>query len=320
MTTSHPATGRSPFTARTTEDLLAAVPVVLGFRPHESVVLLTFGGDRSLHARIDVPTTEPEAEAAARQLLEPCRRQRVRAVALVVLTGDERAAAWTGRAVIRAFTRAGIDVVDAVRAHEGRWYVASGPRGDVPAHGVPYDVSAHPFAAQAVLEGRVTLDSREELEASVAASPAAVHAVLEAVVALPGGASSPAEESRWAAALVVRCVGAGTSPTDAEVARLVVGMLDVPVRDAAWERMRRADATAHVRFWTDVVRRTPDAFLAGPAALLAFAAWLSGHGALAWCAVDRCLDVAPGHRLAGYIAQVLTNAVPPTVWDDAGTG
>ncbi|MDN4163103.1 DUF4192 domain-containing protein [Nocardioides abyssi] len=320
MTTSHPASGRSPYTARTTEDLLAAVPVVLGFRPRESIVLLTFGGDRSVHARIDLPTTQHEAEAAARQLLEPCRRQRVRAVALILVTGDERAASRAARAAVRAFTREGIDVVESVRAHEGRWYVACGSRDGVPAHGVPYDVSAHPFTAQAVLDGQVMLDSREALAESVAADPARVHAVLEAVVALPGGEPSVPAESRWAAELVDRCVQAGTAPTDAEVARLVVGMLDVPVRDATWELMRRSEAAAHVRFWTDVVRRTPDAFLADPAALLGFAAWLSGHGALAWCAVDRCLDVTPGHRLAGYLAQVLTNAVPPTVWDEAGAG
>ncbi|MDN4173120.1 DUF4192 domain-containing protein [Nocardioides sp. SOB77] len=316
MTTSHPATGRTPYTARTPEDLLAAVPVVLGFRPRESIVLLTFGAVRPFHARVDLPATQTEADSTAQQLLEPALRHGVRSVAVLVFTGNDRAGARAGRAVVRAFTRAGIDVVDAIRAHEGRWYVASGPRGDVPLRGVPYDVSAHPFAAQAVLEGRVTHDSREDLAASLAPRPAAVRAVLEAVVAMPGGESSPQVEGRWVAALVARHVEEGTSPTDDEVARLVVGTLDVPVRDAAWGLMAREGADRHVRFWVDVVRRTPDAFLADPAALLAFAAWLSGHGALAWCAVDRCEDVARGHRLAGYIAHVLTRAIPPTVWED----
>ncbi|MBC9732010.1 DUF4192 domain-containing protein [Nocardioides marmotae] len=315
MTTSLPATGRSRYTARTPEDLLAAVPVVLGFRPQESVVLLTFGADHPFHARVDLPLTQADADATAQTLLEPSLRHGVRVVAVVVLTGNERAGARAARATIRAFTRAGIDVVEAIRAHEGRWYVACGPRGAVPAHGVPYDVSAHPFTAQAVLEGRVTLGSREELADSLAPRPEAVGAVLEAVVALPGGESSVAVESRWAAALVGRHVADGTSPTDAEVARLVVAMLDVAVRDAVWGLMGRADADRHARFWTDVVRRTPDAFLADPAAVLAFAAWLCGHGALAWCAVDRCQDVAPGHRLAGYIAHVLTQAIPPSVWE-----
>lgn len=319
MTTSIPSpsplSGPSTYTARSTEDLLAAVPVVLGFHPQESVVLLTFGGDNPFHARVDLPLTTAEAEGAAQALLGPALRERVRAVAVLVLTSDERAGTRAARAAVRAFNRAGIDVVDAVRAHEGRWYAAGGPRGGVPDHGVPYDVSAHPFTAQAVLEGRVTLDSREELAGSVAPDPAAVRAVLEAVVALPSRDTGLPEEARWAAELVERHVEDGTRPTDAEVARLVLGVLDVPVRDATWELMSRDEAPGHVRFWSDVVRRTPDALLADPAALLAFAAWLAGHGALAWCAVDRCQDVVPGHRLGGYVAHALEQGIPPTAWE-----
>ena len=73
--------------------------------------------------------------------------------------------------------------------------------------------------------------------------------------------------------------------------------------------MTRAVAPAHVGFWTDVVRRAPDDLLAAPAALLAFAAWLAGHGALAWCAVDRCQAVQPDYALAARVAGLLVDAV-----------
>ena len=55
---------------------------------------------------------------------------------------------------------------------------------------------------------------------------------------------------------------------------------------------RGAPAT-YVEFWSDVVRRTPDELVPGPASVLAFAAWLAGDGALAWCAVDRRRDAEP---------------------------
>ena len=42
-------------TARTPEDVLAVVPVVLGFEPTESMVMLTFGSDPPFHARVDLP-------------------------------------------------------------------------------------------------------------------------------------------------------------------------------------------------------------------------------------------------------------------------
>lgn len=51
--------------------------------------------------------------------------------------------------------------------------------------------------------------------------------------------------------------------------------------------MTRESASSHVAFWTDLTRRAPDEVRAAPASLLAFAGWLSGHGALAWCALDQ---------------------------------
>ena len=60
-----------------------------------------------------------------------------------------------------------------------------------------------------------------------------------------------------------------------------------------------------------LVRRSPRDLLPGPASLLAFAAWQHGDGALAWCAIDRCLEVDPDYSLAHYVAEVLNHAVPP---------
>ncbi|MFM9735908.1 DUF4192 family protein, partial [Streptomyces niveiscabiei] len=64
----------------------------------------------------------------------------------------------------------------------------------------------------------------------------------------------------------------------------------------------------------DVVRRSPLEALAPAAALLAFAAWLTGDGALAWCAVDRCQESDPDYGLAGLVSQALAGAVPPSAW------
>jgi hypothetical protein len=99
-----------------------------------------------------------------------------------------------------------------------------------------------------------------------------------------------------------------------ELARLLLGLLDAEGRDAAWAAMSRDVAERHVRLWTDAVQRAPDDLVAGPAAVLALAAWLSGHGALAWCAVDRCQAVDPGNTLASLVADLLNQAVAPSAW------
>ncbi len=58
------------FKARSPEDILAVVPVVLGFEPEESVVMLTFGGRHSFHARADLPGLA-DISSCAEQLLRP---------------------------------------------------------------------------------------------------------------------------------------------------------------------------------------------------------------------------------------------------------
>ena len=62
--------------------------------------------------------------------------------------------------------------------------------------------------------------------------------------------------------------------------------------------MTHANARDHVDLWRDVVRRAPAELRAAPAALLGFAAWLSGHGALAWCAVELAQESDPDYGLA----------------------
>ena len=63
------------------------------------------------------------------------------------------------------------------------------------------------------------------------------------------------------------------------------------------------------------MRRAPRDLLPGACSLLAFAAWQHGDGALAWCAIDRCLEVDPDYSMAHCVAQILTGAVPPSVWE-----
>ena len=99
------------------------------------------------------------------------------------------------------------------------------------------------------------------------------------------------------------------------------------VRDVVWCAITREEAAAHVRVWRDVVRRSPEELVAPAAGLLAFAAWLAGDGALAWCAIDRSLRSDPDHTLAtarragagGSRAAVGVASARPAVLDlDAG--
>lgn len=293
------------------EDILAAVPVVLGFVPEDSLVMLTFGAPEQFHARIDLPHGADEVDDCVDAVLRPALVHGVTGVVFVQYAVDEVAARRLARRLQDRFTGAGIRVLDSLRADGGRWFAAL-PRADVPCEGVAYDADGHAFRATAVLDGRVTLPSRSDLAARVAADPALVAATVAALEA-----ATPLNLA-GAVGLVSRSLARGRVADTDDLASLLLALREPVVRDQAWAGLRREDAGAHVAFWSDVVRRCPDHLVGPPAAILALVSWLSGDGALAWCALDRCFAADAENALGVLVAQTLTEAVPPSRWEVAG--
>jgi hypothetical protein len=246
-------------------------------------------------------------------LLAPALRHRVGRVVFVSYSGDALLTARVATALRRAFGTAGIGVLDVLRVQDGAWRRVPARSDRCETAPVPYDEEGHPFAAQAVFEGRVTHPSREALRDTLAASPEAVARVSERQ-SRPGGAG-PADVG-WVRDLVARCATTGLPPDDAEAARALGAVVRVEVRDAALYAVTRDTAAAHLMVWADLLRRAPDSQVPDTAAVTAFCAWQSGHGALAWCALDRCLGLDPDHRLGRCLAECLTRAVPPSAWEE----
>ncbi|MGZ5403010.1 MAG: DUF4192 domain-containing protein [Nocardioides sp.] len=305
-------TAPTTLTARNPADLLAVVRVVLGFEPADSIVMLTLGARHSCHARVDLPAGPHELAHVADLLLRPASGHGAAAVVFVLFTDDDRRARRSTRVLRQLFERAGVHVLEALRAHDGRWYplLSAAPRAGA---GVPYDVSSHPFVAAAVLDGRVLHDSREALAATLVGRPEDVAAVERA---LP----QPEASGTWVSRLVSRHAVASTAPTDAEAARLLVAVADPHLRDAAWARIPRADARRHVELWSGLVRRCPADLIPHAAGVLGIAAWLAGDGALAWCAVDRGREIDAEHSLVRLVADLLEGAVPPAEWERRAPG
>jgi len=317
---------RQPITLRNENDLLALVPYTLGFVPEDSLVLVTLGRDTTpFHARIDLPDVPADLPDVVAPLVVAARRVHEPAAAramVVVYTDDECLAEAAADLLVDALSAVGIECLVALRADGRRWYPLGldhlDPRCLV---GVPYDTRDHELTSQAVLDGRVTFRSRSELAESLAAAdPDEVEEVLVAYGCLePLDEGAPrrlvAAEAAWLTETVRRQLPEVTLLSTAEVARVLRAVAQKELRDVAWCAVTRAEAAAHVRFWRDVVRRSPEELVAPAAGLLAFAAWLSGDGALAWCAVDRCQAAEPGNSLARLVSDLLTAAVPPSCWE-----
>lgn len=320
--------------AKTPADLLAIVPSVLGFHPEDSLVLLTVGAaTNQFHARLDLPRDPEGFSDVIEVLTDVTSRHGVHRCVLVAYTDDQCACEQLVDQVRSALADEGVDVVEAIRADGERWYSLTGCTGPCcPADGTRYDLASHPITAQAVLDGQVTLGSRQELADSlIGTDPEAVEAVsvgadramarFQAAARHPLGPPAPeaarghlVQEGQWVAERVRGFLSDGLALGGDEVGRLLVALVAIEIRDVAWAEMTRANAARHVDLWRDVVRRSPYDLVAAPAALLGFAAWLSGDGALAWCAVERCQEVEPDYRLAALLTDALAGAMPPSSW------
>lgn len=300
---------RTTFTARGPADLIAVVPYLLGFHPEDSVVLMTFGPGETFHARVDLPVDEDDQAAVADMLVDVVVRHGVRRVALLVYTPDPWAAATFHDAVLPAMARRAVEVIDVIRV-DREWFHRA---GDVDDPGTAYDLRAHPFTAEQVVEGTVVHASRAALAASlepVRDDVAAVEAAVPGVVARQGDLPG---EAGWLGRTVAAHLDGRTLSVD-DAARVLVLLGVEHLRDVVWAGMGRDDARRHLELWRGVVRRCPPALLPAPGCLLAFAAWLDGNGALAWCALDRVAAVDPAYPMADFVARLLEQAVPPHTW------
>lgn len=321
-------------TARSPEDLLAIAPVVLGFWPSRSVVMLTFGAAAPFHARVDLPEPGRGAgDPALREelaglvdlLLEPASRHRVERVVLLVYSDDADLGGAAWRVLRRACERRRLPVVEALRVGARRWYPLLGADRSTREIGVAFEVAHHRFVTQAVLEGRVTHASRADLAALT-------HPVVDQVARVEAWAGRPASyplaastltstdrdvllaEGEWVEALVADHLARGATPSDPDAARLLLAVRSARLRDAALLLVDRANASGAVRLFTGLLQRCPEPLVPAAAVLLGWSAWLAGDGALAWCALDRCRAVDPDYGLAALLDDALSRAVPPSVW------
>ncbi|MDI6099152.1 DUF4192 domain-containing protein [Actinoplanes sp. NEAU-A12] len=309
---------------RSPSELVAALPFLMGYHPHDSVALVgRRGRDLDFGACFDLPPPGLDtdaARAATREVAAGILLQEPDAV-VVIGYGPRRRVTPVVVHVAEALRDFGVGIDDVIRVHEGRWwsYLCEEPRCCPPEGNLclPYDSV---IAAEATFLGQVALPSRGDLVAQVAAvqgpGRAAMVVATEAARRRFGELVTGDRDTkrlRRAGRAAVREAEkryrSGATLTDDETAWLGVLLTDPAVEDYALDRIGRNEW--RVGLWTDVLRRVEPVYVPAPAALLAFTAWQLGRGALARVAVDRALAAEPGHELAGMLHQVLGFAISP---------
>ncbi len=264
------------------------------------------------------------------------------------------AAAAVLAAVERAALADGIEIVDLLHIGPSRWRSLK-CLGETccPAEGLELaEARSRPVAVDFVVRGRSPAPDRMGLEPVLAKAPANARRSARTAAMRwrrgAGAAAGAAGRRRLLAEWVAIVDGyqrAGELPSASRTGRLAAGWTDdMKLRDACMvavlpsahlvpealvaggvgdlEPVLRDASCAGAVVRVAPVLRTMATYLSGAdlaavLALHAWLAWVSGAGAAANDLLARCLAVAPGHRLAVLVAQLLDRAVPP---DWAGSG
>jgi hypothetical protein len=292
------------------DELLAAVPHVLGFKPEESIVLVPFGPGLPI-TRVDLPRSAADREEAWDAISGPYGRLARPGARLGILcfTEDRRSAELASQHLSNRLDTVGITTQIRLWADGERWREFNSG-----ATGLQTQATAERIAAATVLSGTPQpASSRASLAASMVGDREPITQLIPAARAA-AAASTPAVERDWALDRLEQFHADGNRLSDVDGARMLVALETIRTRDALWEDMSRDNHTSHMALWNDLTRRAPDEVRAAPASMSGFASWLHGDGAKAWCALDQVPADRP-YAMAAIVASALQNGIHPREWE-----
>lgn len=322
------------------DDVLAAVPYLLGFHPQRSLVVLGLGEPMSqvgVTMRMDLDGTRP-GELARRVVQALQEDGDTQAFVLLydppasstdaaVDQGGLRPGEDVVAAVRAGLRRAGIRLRDALRVADGRWwsYLCDDPeccpRDGSPVRGPDTPGGPSLVAATAVGAGLTVLPDRAALAASLEPPAPWTHEATAQALDRVGdrlAARCLADPSALADELLQDIEGLvdrfdARRPTLSadDVARVALGLHVLDVRDTVITWSTRQNAPALQALLVDVVRRTPAPEHVPAATVLAWCAYLLGQGGLASVALELVQRSEPEYSLAGLVDSMLQHGIHP---------
>jgi hypothetical protein len=282
-------------------DLLTAIPYLLGFVPDRCLVVLAMATGRlEVTARLDLPTPA-EAPAAAASLTKALSRTNTTDVMLVGY-GDADSVV----PVLTAFA-AQLDwpVQERLRVEANRWWNLTCDDPTCCQPGAPMSPSREVTAALLVAAGSPAGSRRDRAAALHPGPDQLLDQVRAALDALPSLEAADLYATVRQARTVRQERRAVLDAGDAAV--LLHAVRDLAVRDACcgWH-----DVGA-LNLWLDLLPTAPTGWAAPAATLLAVTAYQRGDGALAVLALDRATADDPAYTLARLVDQLMACGIPP---------
>jgi hypothetical protein len=324
------APSSAPLVARlsTPGEIASVVPVLCGFVPHESLVVVSLKERRSrvgLTMRVDLPPPELVPDLVV-DLVARLRFDGARRVVIAVYTDEPDAGGLPQTDLVRQLTdalgTATVPVTESLLVRHGRWWsYACDVPSCCPPEGTPLEVEQSPsvglVAAQHAWEGRAVLPSRADLVASLSPPThpslsqrldAAERTRLERV--RTEGRVTVGRDALRLWRRVMDQLPEGGPPAPDTAAALVVSLTDVLVRDEllTWSLQEEDSLLALL---LHLAAQSPQPYDVPVCSLIGWTAHVRGDGGLANVALDRALVGDPGYGLARLSRQALDSQVPP---------
>ncbi len=301
---------------RRPEELLPAIPYLLGYQPADSLVCLFFDqhDQMRLSSRVDWDTCLAAPDDVADVLAQRgfnCDAVSVLVAAVDVVQRDDR----TLQALSAHFATAGLTVgwVGECAGTTWRGLDCSDTCG---VHLLdPHCVTVVGLIA----DGNAPAPDRQTVVAEVA--PAANPLPDLRLANRPAGGGPPLE--LWRDETIEDCMEllrAHRLPTDRDVAVLAAACCDTRARDVVLWRLTVGQDTVSVmsgRTWevlSTTLQRAPAEAVAPVAAVAGLVAWQMGEGTRAMACLNRAYDADPTHSLASLVFRCVDAAQPPSVW------
>jgi hypothetical protein len=308
-------------TLTSANDLITAIPFLIGFHPTDSIVLISVKDDAiGLAMRIDLPTQleSDQIDLLAHHFLQ----EESEAALLVAYMPESRD---DGDSVLislgAGLIRNGVDIQESIVVQSGRYRsIICRDLTCCPSAGkVMPEIEKSEIAAEHVVAGiPMPYDDISQLIETLSADPLAL------TLSWASDVSTFAFEESDPSVIELRRDGVETMDLLLDeyrmghgatnrllVARIIGRMNDLQVRDYALGVHTEDTYDLYFTMWRELLRFAPEGYVAPIACIVAAMAYEGGDGALAQRALDRALEDDEQYPLAALLRRVFNAGWPP---------
>jgi hypothetical protein len=308
-------------TLTSANDLITAIPFLIGFHPTDSIVLISVKDDAiGLAMRIDLPTQleSDQIDLLAHHFLQ----EESEAALLVAYMPESRD---DGDSVLislgAGLIRNGVDIQESIVVQSGRYRsIICRDLTCCPSAGkVVPEIEKSEIAAEHVVAGiPMPYDDISQLIETLSADPLAL------TLSWASDVSTFAFEEGDPTVIELRRDGVETMDLLLDeyrmgygatnrllVARMIGRMNDLQVRDYALGAHTEDTYDLYFTMWRELLRFAPPGYVAPIACIVAAMAYEGGDGALAQRALDRALEDDEQYPLAALLRRVFNAGWPP---------